>query len=123
MQEIEKFLLVTTGILFIVVGYKWLLRRLRKNDIIPDEFPYLFPIESSFVSGVVELKYEIPFATLVRISLLNAEHQEELEISNTEKAKGTHTLPLNSVKYSNGFYYLMLVTSEQKIERRIEIKN
>lgn len=123
MEGLEKFLLYSTGFTLIVVAYKWLLRRLRKNDIIPDEFPYLFPIERQFLSNIEEIKYEIPFGSNVTISLLNIKHEMVEKIADLDQNKGIYHFTLNTNLHPNGIYFILLATPQQKIERRVELKN
>jgi hypothetical protein len=123
MEHLEKILLFSTGILFVIVAYKWLLRRLRKNDVIPNEFPYLFPIESQYLSAIAFLKYELPIPTHILITLLDSDNEVLEKISELDQKSGIHVFKIDTSLYPNGFYFIKVITSDQKIERRVEIKN
>jgi len=121
MSTIERFLLVSAIVLFVIVGYRWLMRFLRRRDI-QGSFPYVFPFEEK-LSGVSVLKVDLPKRTLVAPELLSAKGDLILDFNEKEYPMGIHHIDLDVSSLENGEYELKIRFSNQTSRIKVEIEN
>jgi hypothetical protein len=122
MSTLERFLLVSAIVLFIIVFYKWLLRHLRRNSIEQD-FPYVHPFDGDTFSGTVPLKIEMPYPANVKVALI-ANHAEVVEVFfDRELEKGVHDNELDTTKAPNDTYELRITLANQVITRPFVVRN
>lgn len=122
METLQRFLLVSAIVLFVIVFYKWLMKYLRRKDY-NDPFPYLFPFESEVLSGVETLKFDMPYASQVRAEVYS-ENGERLFIAfDQEIAKGIHQLVCDVSSLPSGNYELKISFPNQTVRRPIKVSN
>lgn len=75
------------------------------------------------VTGTVKLQFKLGTAGNTKLALCDNNFVEKNELFNEEKSRGNHSFELNSSSVVNGFYFLELTTTNQKITKKIVIEN
>ena len=119
METLQRFLLVSAIVLFVVVFYKWLTKYLRRKDI-NDPFPYLFHFDKEFLSGKEALKFDMPYASAVRAEVYT-ESGDRLFPAFDEK--GVHSMALDVSSLPTGSYELKVSFPNQTVRRPIKVSN
>ena len=122
MTNIERTLLITAIILFIIVFYKWLMRFLHRKEI-QGTFPYVFPFESKTLSGVEVLKIDLPAHSVVAPEISNQDGEVVLKLNERELSAGIHSIDMDLSNLQKGIYELKIRFSNQTSRIKIEIDN
>ena len=109
-------------ILFIIILYRLLIKRLSRGRYVQEHFCVLYPLDINPSSG------EIPFyftTELVKSIRLTIENEEEtiLELANQEFAVGGHIIRFDSTTLPNGLYFYCLRTDKQETKKKFRITN
>lgn len=120
MSTLERFLLVSAVVLFVIIFYRWLLRFLRRKDI-EGSFPYVFPFESK-LSGKADLKVDLPNKTIVSPEILTNDEIIVRKVSEKEYPPGVHAIELDLKGIETGEYELRVRFSNQTSRIKIEIE-
>lgn len=121
MSTIERFLLVSAIILFVIVFYRWLMRFLRRKDI-QGSFPYVFPFEGK-LTGKSVLKVDLPNRTNVAPEILSDDGVLIEKFPENEYPMGIHSIELDVSAIETGVYELKIRFSNQTSRIKIEIDN
>jgi len=121
MSTIERFLLVSAIILFIIVFYRWLTRFLRRKDI-QGSYPYVFPFDGALGSETV-LKVDLPTRTNVAFEILTDEGSLIKKYPEKEYPPGVHAIDMDCSDIEKGSYELKIHFSNQTSRIKIEIDN
>jgi hypothetical protein len=120
MSTIERFLLVSAVVLFVIVFYRWLMRFLRRKDL-QGSFPYVFPFEGA-LSGRAFLKVDLPNRTMVSPEILSEEGSVIVKFPDKELSAGLHSIELDLANIDPGVYELKIRFSNQTSRIKIEIE-
>ena len=121
MSTIERFLLVSSIILFLVVFYRWLTRFLRRKEI-QGSFPYVFPFEEPLSRNAI-IKVDLPKRSIVAPEILDHNGVLVLKVPEKEYPQGVHSIDVDCSPVENGKYELKIRFSNQTSRIRIEIDN
>jgi len=121
MSTLERFLLVSAIILFLVVFYRWLTRFLRRKDI-QGSFPYVFTFEGN-LDGDVLLKVDLPNRSIIAPEIINQEGVVAMKFPEKEYAPGIHSIDLDCSSIENGEYELKIRFSNQTSRIKVKINN
>jgi|SRR5690554_5080733 len=122
MENLKYALLISGGILFALVFYKWLTKYLRRNDI-NIKFTYLFPFEEPYICRKGNVKMDIAIDGSVRAEVLN-ENGELVMVAFEEPLKsGIHEKEIDFTTIASGSYVFRIVFPDQTITRYIQINH
>jgi hypothetical protein len=122
METLQRFLLVSAIVLFVVVFYKWLTKYLRRKDI-NDPFPYLFHFDKEFLSGKEALKFDMPYASAVRAEVYSESGDRLFTAFDQKIEKGVHSMALDVSSLPTGSYELKVSFPNQTVRRPIKVSN
>jgi hypothetical protein len=121
METLERFLLVSAIVLFVVVFYRWLLRFLRRKEI-NDPYPYLFPFEKPALNGREVIKLDMPYPAEVRAEVFNLQGEFLFKPFEETIQKGVHQMAFDVSKLPTGNYELKLTFPNQVIRRPFRVQ-
>jgi len=109
-------------ILFIIILYRLLIKRLSRGRYVQEHFCVLYPLDINPSSG------EIPFyftTELVKSICLTIENEDGtiLELVNEEFGVGGHIVRFDSTTLANGLYFYCLKTDIQETKKKFRITN
>jgi len=120
METLERFLLVSAIILFVLIFYRWLLRFLRRKEI-SDPFPYIYPFQNQPLSGKEVLKFDMPYDAMVKAEVFS-EGGEFLFVSFDQEIKrGVHQMAFDVSSLPNGKYELVITFPNQSVRRPFSV--
>jgi len=121
METLQRVLLVSAIVLFIIVFYQWLKKYLRRKDI-NDPFPYVFPLENEFLSQHEVLKFDMPYPSQVKAEVLSENGDRLFTAFDQKIEKGIHQMALDFSSLPSGSYELKISFPNQTIRRTIKMK-
>ncbi len=122
METLQRFLLVSAIVLFVIVFYKWLMKYLRRKDI-NDPFPYVFPFEREVLSGEELLKFDMPYASQVKAEVYSESEERLLTAFDQEIKQGIHIMAFDVSSLPSGNYELKVSFPNQTVRRPIKVSN
>lgn len=121
MSQLEKYLLISLFIVFLLVFYRWLKRYLHRNEI-QEAFPYVFPFEGSDTDAKRVVRIELPLKSHVRIEIRSLAGTVVQHIFDGDLPRGIHQQGLDLTKLEPGGYELRITFSNQVTTRSFEVK-
>ncbi|WP_107038848.1 T9SS type A sorting domain-containing protein [Brumimicrobium mesophilum] len=122
-QSIANIAWITLFILLFLIGYRIVVRRMKRGQIEKKLYLTLHPIEKEPASGVVPIFMEMNNPLEVEISIFSVDHSINEIIENKTYKKGGNIIQLDTRKFENGFYFYQAKSNNQKTKKRIEIRN
>ncbi|MEY4486902.1 MAG: hypothetical protein RL440_1438 [Bacteroidota bacterium] len=111
MEAVIQFLFVSFLILLGIIGYRALLKKFQRGQVVHKEFCELYNLDQEPAQGD-EVKFAIwQFNQIV------------CDVAQGTYDKGGHILRFDSTKLANGVYYYGIVTSDQETKKRMTIAN
>jgi hypothetical protein len=120
MSLLEKYLLLSLFLVFLLVFFRWLKRYLRRNEI-QERFPYVYPFGKEMLGGQEVLKLELPQKAQVRIEVIERSGHFHSLAFEGELPAGLHQLNFDCSGIRPGSYDLRLVFPNQVTTRPIVI--
>jgi len=121
MSTIEKYILTTLVVIFVVVFVRWLKRYLRRNEI-HESFPYLFPFEKNPVDAHQIIRIDLPHNARVKGEILLPNGDVKLVVFEEVLEKGIQTKGMHTDSLSDGMYELRLTFPNQVTTRGFEVR-
>jgi len=121
MSTIEKYILTTLVVIFVVVFVRWLKRYLRRNEI-HESFPYLFPFEKNPVDAHQIIRIDLPNKARVKGEILLPNGDVKLVVFEEVLEKGIQTKGMHTDSLSDGMYELRLTFPNQVTTRGFEVR-
>ena len=109
-------------IVFAIVLYRLLLKKLSKGKVDLDSFCTLYSLEKNPVSGEIEFYFVSPDMIKIEFSIWK-DNEKVIELRNDYFKKGGHIVRFDSTALSNGEYFFGIVTSNQRTIKRFNIDN
>jgi hypothetical protein len=122
MEAIVQFLFVTFLILLAIIGYRALLRKFQRGQVVHKDFCELYNLDQEPAAGELAFYFVCPESTSVRFAIWQ-NNQLVLELANDTFDKGGHLLRFDSTQLANGVYYYGIVTADQETKKRMTIAN
>lgn len=121
MSTIEKYILTTLVVIFVVVFARWLKRYLRRHEI-QESFPYLYPFEKNPVDMHQEIRIDLPNRARVKGEILLPNGDVKQVVFEEVLEKGIQTKGIHTDSLSDGMYELRLTFPNQVTTRSFEVK-
>ena len=120
---IVGMLWVTLVILLAFISYRWLIRRLSKNNVTSKGFLKLYTIEENPALGEIPFYFTSDEKKIYSFSILDEEMSDLMEVANGECKIGGNIIRFDSSKLPNGNYFYSLKTENQKIVKKMQVIN
>lgn len=114
-------LYASAAIFLFVASYRLYLKRFKRSKLLAVNEVIFTTSRYDGYSSKTQFLIELTNATKVCIRLLDENEVEVAELLNDELPKGENVLDFDPVLYSEGVYYLSLITEGTTILRRIKI--
>lgn len=121
MSQLEKYLLLSLFVVFLLVFYRWLKRYLQRNEI-QEQFPYVFPFEGEDTDVKRVVRIEMPQKSMVRIEVRSAGGAVVVHVFDGELARGVHQKGIDMDTLQPGTYELHITFSNQVTTRTIVLR-
>lgn len=122
--RLDRWETVSLFVAFLVLAvalYRWLLMKWRSNvDLIA--YAYLQPPILDSETGYFRVRVEIPKREDIRLDLLDAEERSLKNILEGIQEIGEQDLILDMSNYPEGKYFISMITPDQKLLKRFDIK-
>ncbi len=120
MSQVEKYILVTVAVIFVVVFARWLKRYLRRNEI-QETFPYLFPFQDNPVSSTETIRIEMPAGARVKAEITAPNGGAPVLVFDEVLEKGIQSRALPVKSLAVGFYELRITFPNQVTTRKFRV--
>lgn len=114
---------VTLVILIAYIVYKSILRRFSRGHIDHSAFCTLYNIEENPASGEIPFYFTSNKVRSFSLWILDAEMNDLVEVANGECKVGGNILRFDSSKLKDGDYFYALKTENQKVVKKMQVKN
>ncbi len=121
MSTIEKYILTTLVVIFVVVFARWLKRYLRRNEI-QESFPYLFPFEKNPVDMHQIIRIDLPNKARVKGEILLSNGDVTQVVFEEVLEKGIQVKGMHTDALSDGMYELRITFPNQVTTRSFEVR-
>jgi hypothetical protein len=122
MEAVIQFLFVTFLILLSIIGYRALLRKFQRGQVVHKEFCELYNLDQEPAQGELAFYFVCPQECEVKLAIWQF-NKIVCEVAQASFEKGGHILRFDSTKLANGVYYYGIVTSDQETKKRMTIAN
>jgi hypothetical protein len=121
-EFLRRVLIVTLIVLLIIILYRRLLRFVGGKERFNNKYAFMAPLTSE--NGDEQtLTFELPESDTVRIIVQNAKSEElAIIVETTSLEPGKHSYTFSRSALPVEAYELVLITHNQRIERRINLK-
>lgn len=117
----ETVSLFVAFLVLVVALYRWLLMKWRSNvDLIA--YAYLHPPRLDSETGRFKVRVEIPKREDIRLDLLDADERDLKSILEGPQEIGEKDLTLDMSNYPEGKYFIRMITPDQKLLKRFDLK-
>ena len=116
-------MLVSICIILLVIGYRKVLSRLKREYIDPQDYCELYNVSVDKVEGEIDLFFETSTKREVKIVLLDEQWNEVSTLYDQEASEGGNKVALNTKDFPNGNYFYRLLSDNQKTTKKIRIEN
>lgn len=110
-------------IMFIIIIYKILIKRWQKNHIKHEDFCDLVSIEMNPAFGEIDFCFTCKGTKHIDFEIVTLNFETVLSLASKNFSDGQHILKFDSTQIGNGEYFYLLKTDNQKIFKKITIKN
>jgi hypothetical protein len=118
---IVNFCWFSLFVILLLIGYRMLLRRFKRNVISNEDFVSLYPVQKG--SGEIQFLFEAIKPGSATLKLFPKEGGEEIVLFDGDYTAGNTIIPFDTTKLSNGPYFYELKTEFQKSSKLLEIRN
>ena len=122
MDAVIQFLFVTLFILLGIIGYRAMLRKFQRGQVVHKEFCELYNLDQEPAQGELAFYFVCPQACEVKLAIWQF-NKVVCEVAQASFEKGGHILRFDSTKLANGVYYYGIVTPDQETKKRMTIAN
>jgi hypothetical protein len=122
MEAVIQFLFVTFLILLSIIGYRALLRKFQRGQVVHKEFCELYNLDQEPAQGELAFYFVCPQECEVKLAIWQF-NKIVCEVAQASFEKGGHILRFDSTKLANGVYYYGIVTPDQETKKRMTIAN
>ena len=109
-------------ILFIIVLYRLLIKRLSQGRYVQEHFCILYPLDINPSSGEIPFYFTTELVKSIRLTIEN-EEGTILELANQEFEVGGHIIRFDTTTLPNGLYFYCLKTDIQETKKKFRITN
>ena len=120
---IVGILWVSLAVLILVIAYKLLLRFLNRGAVNRADFCEFYSLEIEPASGILPFYFTSDKVKNYRLLILDNDMNEILEIENKECKIGGNIIRFDSNQLKNGSYFYCLKTENQKVLKKMQVKN
>ena len=120
MEAVIQFLFVTLFILLGIIGYRAMLRKFQRGQVVHKEFCELYNLDQEPAQGELAFYFVCPQACEVKLAIWQF-NKVVCEVAQASFEKGGHILRFDSTKLANGVYYYGIVTPDQETKKRMTI--
>ena len=122
MEAVIQFLFVTFLILLGIIGYRALLRKFQRGQVVHKEFCELYNLDQEPAQGELAFYFVCPQECEVKFAIWQF-NKIVCEVAQASFEKGGHILRFDSTRLPNGVYYYGIVTADQETKKRMTIAN
>jgi len=119
----EGILWVSLILLVLVIGYKRLIRSLRRDKFDEADFCELYNLEEEPASGELPFYFTASKVKEYTLSILNKDMEVVQDVVTKECKEGGNIVRFDSNRLPNGHYFYSLKTDNQKIMKKMTVKN
>lgn len=114
---------ITLGIVLLFIGYRLLLRRLKRG--IPDysSFVILHPLEMNPASGELEFYFTMEKGQEIQFTVKSEDNSFDQTLLNKSLTSGSHIVRFDSTQVPNGRYTYEIKTDQQQTMKFFDIIN
>ena len=109
-------------ILFIIVLYRLLIKRLSQGRYVQEHFCVLYPLDINPSSGEIPFYFTTELVKTIRLTIEN-DTETIKELANQEFGIGGHIIRFDSTTLPNGLYFYCLKTDIQETKKKFRITN
>jgi hypothetical protein len=109
-------------ILFIIILYRLLIKRLSRGRYVQEHFCVLYPLDINPSSGEIPLYFTTELVKSICLTIENEEGTIQ-ELVNEEFGVGGHIVRFDSTTLPNGLYFYCLKTDIQETKKKFRITN
>ena len=109
-------------ILFIIVLYRLLIKRLSQGRYVQEHFCILYPLDINPSSGEIPFYFTTELVKTIRLTIEN-DTETIKELANQEFGIGGHIIRFDSTTLPNGLYFYCLKTDIQETKKKFRITN
>jgi hypothetical protein len=114
---------ISLFLVLFIIGYRLLLRNMKKGLVDQEPFVELSALESDKASGDIQFFLKLQTPKHVHFSVYGKSSDFKLVLKDQELDKGGHVVNLKSTDLENGWYYYEVKTDNQKITKLMEVEN
>lgn len=122
-QVIFGVLWTSLAILVLVIIYRRLLRYLSRGAVSKREYCELYPLEMNPAHGMIPFYFTSERERPVKMELLNGDMEFIREIASFDCKPGGNIVRFDSTALPDGEYFYTLVTDNQKIMKKMYLRN
>jgi len=115
-------LLITLGVIALNYAYKYLLFYLGLNKS-NEKFVKLHSLPSRKVNGEIQLFYELPEKSQVKLFIIDEFNNICKELKNTEQEEGSYPVSFDTKELKNGSYFYCIKTNNANVSKSMLIEN
>ena len=109
-------------ILFIIVLYRLLIKRLSQGRYVQEHFCILYPLDINPSSGEIPFYFTTELVKTIRLTIEN-DTETIKELANQEFGIGGHIIRFDTTTLPNGLYFYCLKTDIQETKKKFRITN
>ena len=109
-------------ILFIIVLYRLLIKRLSQGRYVQEHFCVLYPLDINPSSGEIPFYFTTELVKTIRLTIEN-DTETIKELANQEFGIGGHIIRFDTTTLPNGLYFYCLKTDIQETKKKFRITN
>jgi hypothetical protein len=109
-------------ILFIIILYRLLVKRLSQGRYVQEHFCVLYPLDINPSSGEIPFYFTTELVKSIRLTIEN-DSETIKELANQEFGIGGHIIRFDSTTLPNGLYFYCLKTDIQETKKKFRITN
>ncbi|MEN9968570.1 MAG: hypothetical protein RIR94_748 [Bacteroidota bacterium] len=122
MEAVIQFLFVSLLILLAIIGYRAMLRKFQRGQVVHKAYCELYTLDQEPAQGELAFYFVCPQECEVKFAIWQF-NQIVCEVAQASFEKGGHILRFDSTKLANGVYYYGIVTADQETKKRMTIAN
>ena len=109
-------------ILFIIILYRLLIKRLCRGRYVQEHFCVLYPLDINPSSGEIPFYFTTELVKTIRLTIEN-DTETIKELANQEFGIGGHIIRFDTTTLPNGLYFYCLKTDIQETKKKFRITN
>ena len=122
MLNLKDILFYSFIILFIIILYRLLIKRLSRGRYVQEHFCVLYPLDINPSSGEIPFYFTTELVKTIRLTIEN-DTETIKELANQEFGIGGHIIRFDSTTLPNGLYFYCLKTDIQETKKKFRITN